>query len=249
MKLPEGGFDFQETDFGKLYPADQIHALNLDQLRDQLEKLPCCTTNKSETQNGDPVNFVLVGREDDVLGALTEQGWDPTHTIGSQSVGKTIQSYLFGGHYRYSPVSRLYYFGRGQDLAMQKVRSTIHQRNHLRLWRSPYTCQGQEVWMGQISRDIGVRFTLSAPALVTHKIDPDVDDARDYLVQDMIASGFLGAMSYVQGVGAAPRESPRGNLTGDPYFTDGLRAVMFISAKPVPTNEIKLINWGAPLPD
>jgi len=87
------------------------------------------------------------------------------------------------------------------------------QSNHLRLWRAPFTFQSKDAWVGQISRDIGVRFTWSSPILVTHKIDPDVDEAREYLVQDMIASGFLQSLGYVQGVGAASRETPRENLT------------------------------------
>jgi hypothetical protein len=248
MTLAGGGFDFHESDFGKMYTPAETRALSLSDLHEKIEKLPCCTTNRSGSKSGDPVNFVLVGSEDDVLGTLTQQGWDATQSIGTESVGKTVSSFLFGGRYRYSPISRLYFFGRGQDLAMQKVRETIHQRNHLRLWRSPYTYQGQEVWIGQISRDVGVRFTWQSPTLVTHKIDPEVDEARDYLVQDMVTSGFLASMGYTHGVAVAPRESPRRNLTGDPYFTDGLRAVMFISSKPVPIDQITLIEWPAPLP-
>ena len=34
-------------------------------------------------------------------------------------------------------MSDLYLFGRPQDLALQKARDNIHQRNHLRLWLSP----------------------------------------------------------------------------------------------------------------
>ena len=32
------------------------------------------------------------------------------------------------------------------------------------------------VWIGQISRDIGVRFTFKTWPPVTHKIDPDFDE-------------------------------------------------------------------------
>jgi hypothetical protein len=248
MKLPSGKFDFEEADFGKTYAPGEVKALDLAQLHQQLEELPCCTSDSSGRKSGDPVNFVLIGHEEAVMGALVGQDWDPTHTIGGESVGRTVKSFLFGGQYRYSPVSRLYYFGRGQDLALQKVRSTIHQRNHLRLWRAPFSFQGKEVWLGQISRDIGVRFTWQSPTLVTHKIDPDVDEAREYLVQDLIASEFLQSLGYVRGVGAASREAPRGNLTGDPYFTDGLRAVMFISNQPVPNDQITIVEWGEPLP-
>lgn len=129
---------------------------------------------------------------------------------------------------------------------MQKARSTIHQRNHLRLWKSPYTYKNTSVWYGQISRDIGVRFTLKTPILVTHKIDPDLDESRDYLVQDMLTSEALAALAYVRGVGSVSENAPRRNLTGDPYFSDGLRAVMFISGNPVPANEISLIDWEMP---
>jgi len=248
LRLPNGGFDFQQADFGKIYPPAQKRALTPATLHALLTKLPCCTSNRIGTRTGDPVNFAMVGAEDDVLGALVQQGWDPTHTIGRQSAARTVSSFLFGGRYRYSPVSTLYYFGRGQDLAMQRVRETVHQRNHLRLWRSPYTYRGREVWLGQISRDIGVRFTWASPILLTHKIDPEVDEAREYLVQDMIASGWLAAIGYVQGVGAASRQHPRHNLTGDPYFTDGLRAVMFISDKPVAADAISAVNWDHPFP-
>jgi len=248
MKLPNGGFDFEHTDFAAHYDPGTVKSLDLKQLHSQLEDLPCCTTNKSGSRKGDPVNFVLIGDEDAVMGSMTEQGWDPTHIIGSESVSKTVRSFLFGGQYRYSPVSPLYYFGRQQDLALQKVRSTIHQRNHLRLWLAPFTFKGKDVWIGQISRDIGVRMTWSSPILMTHKIDPDVDEARGYLVQDMFASGYLEALAFVEGGATTTRDAPGRNLTGDPYFTDGLRAVMFMSTDPVPSDRVSLIEWGSALP-
>src|SRR5262249_31705237 len=249
MKLPNGAFDFEEADFTRTSDPATVKDLDLTQLHKQLEELPCCTSDGSGGRNGDPANFILVGDEDAVMGALTKQGWDPTHAIGGRSVGLTVKSSLFGGQYRYSPVSRLFYFSRSQDLALQKVRSTIHQRNHLRLWRAPFTFQRTDIWVGQISRDIGVRFTWSSPILVTHKIDPDVDEVREYLVQDMFASGILQSLAFVRGAGAAARDAPRENLTGDPYFTDGLRAVMFIANQPVSEDEITLIEWGEPLPE
>ena len=74
-------------------------------------------------------------------------------------------------------------FGRAQDLALQKARDNIHQRNHLRLWLSPMRYHGKQVWVGQISRDIGSRLTIHSPTLTTHKIDPDVDEARTALAR------------------------------------------------------------------
>jgi hypothetical protein len=112
-------------------------------------------------------------------------------------VWRTIGSSLFRSRYRTSPVSPLFYDGRRQDIALQKARGTVDERNHLRLWLTPLTYGGKEVWIGQISRDIGVR--LSSRTFVTHKIDPQVDEASDYLAQDLLLSGSLAALGYVKG--------------------------------------------------
>jgi hypothetical protein len=50
----------------------------------------------------------------------------------------------------------------------------------------------------------------------------------------------------VKGVGRATPSRPRENLTGDPYFTDGLRTVLFIEQGPIPMDEITSIDWEHP---
>jgi LssY-like putative type I secretion system component LssY len=243
FQLPNGAFDYEKARFDS--PQVPIQPLTLKALRDTIEALPCCTTDATGTRNGDPVNFVLIGSDDDILGALTRQGWDPTHALGAATAWSTFHAYISAVRYRYSPISSLYFYGRRQDIAMQKTRATIHQRNHLRLWKAPYSYQGKSVWIGQISRDIGVRFAVNAPFFVTHVIEPDVDEARSYLIQDMLASEYLHAFGWLNGVGRAGEDHPRVNLTGDPYFTDGLRAVMVISSKPASIDEIKLLDWDS----
>ena len=115
--------------------------------------------------------------------------------------------------YPYAPISPLYLYDRPQDLALQKARDNIHQRNHLRLWLSPMRFEGKQVWVGQISRDIGTRLTIHSPYLTTHKIDPDVDEARTALMEDMAYSQSLSKLGLVKGVGAAPKDKPRRNQT------------------------------------
>ena len=80
----------------------------------------------------------------------------------------------------------MYAFGRPQDIAFQKPRGSIHQRNHLRLWLISLRFQGKEVWIGQISRDIGVKFTTTSKFLATHVIGPDVDEASNNFIQDLL---------------------------------------------------------------
>jgi LssY C-terminus len=156
------------------------------------------------------------------------------------------QSYKdgFGGRYRTSPVSPLYLFGRSQDIALQKARASVDERNHLRLWLAPVRYKGMNIFLGQISRDIGIR--LAAKTLVTHKIDPAVDEARTYLTLDLLASERLAAYGYVTGVGAAPFDDPRRNYTGDPYYTDGRRLVLIMADQRTDMLDLERLDWEPP---
>ena len=94
--------------------------------------------------------------------------------------------------------------------------------------------------MGQISRDIGVRFTVKTWNLTTHKIDPDVDESRDYVTDFLIDSLRVSRVAHIAGVEAAGEDSPRHNLTGDPYYTDGNRVVLMLSRQSV---QASYLNW------
>jgi hypothetical protein len=155
--------------------------------------------------------------------------WDESEIITLATCWKTTRAFLLGSHYRYSPVSALYLFGRSQDIALQRARRSINERLHLRLWLTPLRYQGKSVWVGQVSRDLGVRFTHRTWNLTTHRVDPDVDEARDYGIEDLLEAQRVDATGYVDGVGACDSKAPRHNLTGDPYFTDGKRAVIVLS--------------------
>lgn len=244
INVPGLRADHHGVDFKALYSKDEIGSYDEEGLRKALEGLPCCTTNKKGADQGDPLNLVVIGNGEDLFHAFIRSGWDETETIYTSSAWKTSISFLFGGRYRYSPVSGLYVFGRRQDVTLQKTRGTIHERNHLRLWLAPMRFEGKPVWVGQISRDIGVRFTWKT--IVTHKIDPDVDETRDYLIQDLWYSRGLEKFAYVKGVGKAPISAPRANLTGDPYFTDGYRAVLWVSSHPIDFEDVEFVEWEIP---
>jgi len=216
-----------------------------DAFRAALQALPCCATNKDGSRKGDPLNLVVVGGLEDAFPALVRRGWRPTEQTWSGSILRMASSFLSGERYAYAPVSNLYLFGRSQDLALQKARDNIHQRNHLRLWLSPMTYHGRQVWVGQISRDIGSRLTIHSPTLTTHKIDPDVDEARAALMEDMAYSQSLAKLGLVDGVGAATRSAPRKNLTTDPYYTDGRRSVLMFDRRPTSLDEIEILPWLA----
>jgi hypothetical protein len=102
------------------------------------------------------------------------------------------------------------------------------------------------VWIGQISRDIGVKFTLRTGFLTTHVIDPDIDNDRYYLIQNLADAEAITKLGFVKGVGACSPDDPRYNLGGDPYYTDGLRAVVLCTDLPTKFSAVQFFNWEWP---
>ncbi len=236
--------DFQRVDFHQLYRDEEIRELSMAELPAYLEGLPCCVAGGDRKTPGDPLNLVIVGDPKRAVSTLVSRGWDLTETIRSDTTMRTIWSSLFRSKYRTSPVSALYLFGRPQDIALQKARGTVDERNHLRLWLAPVIVDGMYVWVGQVSRDIGVK--LSSKTITTHKIDPVVDEARLYVALDLAGSQSLRSVGYVKGVGESNRDVPRYNYTKDPYYTDGLRVVLFLDEGPFGLDELEHLPWERP---
>lgn len=223
-------------------PAGPAEELDEAALRGWLEQQPRCTSDARGIQEGDPLNLVIVGDRASIQECLSAR-WDQAEALTLATAWKTAKAFLLESQYRYSPVSPLYLGGRLQDLALQRARVSLNQRLHLRLWNTRVRFGGQPVWIGQVSRDIGVRFTFKTWNLTTHQIDPDVDEARDYVLDDLMVAGRVAQLGFIPGVQAAPAAAPRRNLTGDPYFTDGLRALAVLSAtRVVPST----LSWPLP---
>ncbi len=243
IEVPGLKADHHQLDPYTLYAEKDMIDLDDDGLRRALEKLPCCMTNKDGSGESDPLNIVVIGPEEEIWPAFISRGWDESEIIYGASLGRTIASSLFGIRYRYSPMSALYFYGRPQDVGLQKARQTVDERNHLRLWLSPMRYRGMPVYVGQISRDIGVKLTSKSPTWTTHEIDPDVDEARDYLLQDLLGSQKVAKIGFVEGVGSATPDDPRYNLTDSPYWTDGWRAVFVFSAETIALDEVEVFDW------
>jgi hypothetical protein len=228
LAVPGIAADYLRRDFEDIVPQSTVVHCDVRTLVERLARMPAATTNAKALRFGDPVNLVIIGDFARLIGAFAAR-WDESETITLATCWKTTRAFLLGSDYRYSPVSPLHLFGRSQDVALQRTRRSINERLHLRLWLTPLCLQNQPVWVGQVSRDIGVRLTLKTWNLTTHRIDPDVDEARDYVVEDLLQAQHVQAAGYVDGVAPCGRSAPRRNLTGDPYFTDGKRAVILLS--------------------
>ena len=237
--IPVAGFrvDYRKVDFDNLYANHEIISVESPrELKSLIEALPCCTTGADGTRNADPINVVVIGKGLDILYALLRSGWDETAATDSYDPLSQLP-----WEFRYQPVMPLYLFNRVQDAAFRKSRSTLNERNQLRLWLSPYTYNGQPVWVGQISR------IIRPVALEKFTIEPDVDEARDYLLQDLWYAQGLLRYGYIRLSEVATLSDPRQGLYGDDYFTDGMCLVAWVSNKPTSLNEVQFEPWERPI--
>jgi hypothetical protein len=242
IPLPDGIFDYEQLHPENIYP-DGRPDLTPGEFRAALQALPCCASNEDKDAWGDPLNIVVVAGAGDALNSISRAGWSFTHRISAESVRRLIGASIQGESYPVAPVSNLYLFDRKQDFALQRARPNIAQRNHMRFWLAPFTFRKKNVWVGQVSRDIGIKLTPKSPTLTTHVIDPAVDLTREYLLHSLLAEGFVDSFGFVSGGRAATPEEPALNLTGDPYFSDGLRLVVVLSPDPIPYERVGSLMW------
>ncbi len=233
--------DYTTQDFASRYQEDAIAAYTDKDFPKHLAGLPGCTSNKKGNRAGDPLNLVVIGELEDLITIFTSSGWDETAALTMGSGLSMAKAFLTGENDRYSPISSLYYHGHPQDIAFQKTRDNINQRLHFRLWYTPMRYNGKPVWMGAISRDIGVKFTFKTWYMTTHKIDPNLDDSRDYLLADLLEVGKISKYGFVENATLDRPDHKNKNLTNDPYFTDNKRLVIELSTAETP---FTAFPWG-----
>ena len=241
VAVPGPAFDYEQTNFGSLYPPDSIRQVDDDGLKSVLEALPCCTTNEKGTKPGDPLNIAIVGTLHQILDAFAALGWTETEPMSFDAAVRSARSLFLDRPYHYMPVSPQYHEGRAQDFALQRTRRSTDERLHMRLWYTPVRYKGAPLWVGQVNRDIGVRMTFRTWNLTTHNADPRPDGARDDVVAGLLGTDMAEAVGYVAGLDGAADSVPRHNLTGDPYFTDGYVGAVVLADS---NTTMRFFGWG-----
>jgi len=239
--------DYENVDFTALYTEDElVHIDDEEELRKALEALPCCTTGSDGGGGGDPINIILIGDPDDISSAVVRRKWDVTEADTGKfkfDLGRAFSP----ESYRTFPMASLYLFGRRQDVSLQKSRretdAAYRQRNTLRLWLTPLRYRGKTVWAGAVSRDIGSDLRIRKYWFAAQEIDPDIDETRDYLVEDVILSQNVDKLGYVVGVGVSTSEDPRYNLSKLPWWSDGYRAVLLFGKDQRTLGDLEYFDW------
>ena len=188
-------------------------------LRARLKQLPCCATGVDENESGDPLNVILIGDLADIASALVRRGFR-----------------LHGLNFD----SRQQLFDRSPDLVVRKKGQAGVPANWLRLWVAPFSYQGKAVFLAQAGRRQGWRLQeIEEKDLV---LSPRVDEIRNLFIQDMVYSSGLEKVAFVSGVGATAPGKSRSSFDAS-YQTDGLRAVLFLVARPLSLSDLEILDW------
>ena len=187
---------------------------------DLFAKIPRRIADK-QGNPGDMVNFLIIGNEDAMKKVFTTAGWVKVDADGAiASFSK--ESYLT------MPMSQLYLFGRPQDYGWAHAEpiSVVASRNHLRIWKASFTVNGQMLWVGAATHDVGFERDQRNNGL-THKIDPDIDLERDYLEKTLSSTGLVSELTHF--LPKNPMQEAK-TATGGSFHSNGQVLVLKLAA-------------------
>ena len=194
-------------------------------LEEMLTQLPRRVNSKSGTP-GDMVNLLIIGTKSQVADAFKAAGWVQPDPNAEDAIVHAIEDTIKGTAYSQMPMSNLYLFDRPQDFGFVEGMpiQIVAERNHFRLWRAPWLDAGSHtVWAGAGTHDVGIE--KDSAGKLAHRIDPDVDQERDYILETLQDAGKVKKKEYV-----TPQDPVKQALTatGDVYRSDGRILVVYL---------------------
>ena len=159
-------------------------------------KIPRRVTDK-QGHPGDMVNFLILGSEPAMQQVFTTAGWVKVDADVQDAILHGLLESISKESYVTMPMSQLYLFGRPQDYGWAHAEpiSVVKTRNHLRIWKAPFQVNGETLWVGAATHDIGLERDQRNNG-ITHKVDPDIDLERDYVEKTLSSTGLVSEIAY-----------------------------------------------------
>jgi LssY C-terminus len=175
---------------------------------------------------GDMVNFALIGTKEQVDKAFQAAGWVAVDQTPAEAVVHGVISTLSHDAYVEMPMSTLYLFGRPQDLSFARAAplEVAAIRHHLRVWKTTKIVDGEPLWVGSATHDNGFEKDQRTGG-ITHHIDPEIDQERDFLEKSFTAAGMVAGAAYV--LPENPLRSAK-TATGGSFESDGRIVVLVL---------------------
>ena len=179
---------------------------------------------------GDLVNFLIIGSQDSMEKAFTTAGWVKVDANVTDTILHGLIESMSKESYLTMPMSPLYLFGRPQDYGWAHAEpiSVVASRNHLRIWKAPFDVNGQMLWVGAATHDVGFEKDQRNNG-VTHRIDPNVDLERDYVEKTLTSTGLVDEITHI--LPANPMQEAR-TATGGSFHSNGQVLVLKLGESP-----------------
>ena len=178
-------------------PKTQVAEDQVAAAQGVVNQLPYWTYSKRQPQPMDLVNLVFTGSEEEMGRAFAAAGWGGTLANSIRAGVGAVRAIAESNSFADAPMRTLLLDGREPEFRLQKSLDTFEKRDHLRIWRRGETLNGRQVWASAATRDLGTTFGLH-PFGVTHEIQNDVDLERDNVVRDLVFTGCVDSVTYVQ---------------------------------------------------
>jgi hypothetical protein len=218
VEVPGFTADYADIDFKRVYDGQELVNMGETQFRKEVTEFPCCTLDADGQPGEFPVNVVLIGEGIDLLKSLLRGNWSETSKHDAEQV------------------TPAFLFSRKQDAIFQYHGTVNNGYYEIRLWLAPMQIDGNLVWMGALRHVIENAWSVT-------KLDPDIDLARNFMLQNMWYSQALLRFGWARGQKVLPDESFWRGGFENPYFTDGYRGVYWLSAEPVSYLESEQLGW------
>jgi hypothetical protein len=194
-----------------------------------LDSIPRRVSDPNGTP-GDRVNFVLIGSQEQVQGALKAAGWVVVDRSNEDAVLSGLLASLSKQAYVTMPMSELQLFGRAQDFgyAQADPLRVVASRHHFRIWKAPFDLEGKDVWAGAGMHDIGFDRDQRNNG-ITHKIDPNSDSERDYIRDSLVQTGLVLNTDYMTPADPVLKAK---TATGSEYTSDGRTLFVYLAPEP-----------------
>jgi len=233
-QVDNGGADGTYTVRMEVYASDRVALLTVRQANSisgidnsLFKKIPRRITDKDHNL-GDMVNFVILGSEIAMQRVFTNAGWVKVDTDVKDTILHGLINGISKESYLTMPMSQLYLFDRVQDYGWAHAEpiSVVASRHHLRIWKAPFTVNGETLWVGAATHDIGFERDQRNNG-VTHKIDPDIDLERNYLEKTLSGTGLVSEVARF--LPANPMTEAR-TATGGSFHSNGQVLVLKLGA-------------------
>lgn len=210
-----------------------------------------CTT--SDGWASDPINIAILARnQKDFIWGMKKAGWHVADKSSLKNMLHEAYALIFNKPYQTAPFSKLYLFGRKQDIGFQiPVGNSPRVRHHVRFWRVEATftqnehehqnfwrrlfkrflSPQQELWVGAAIYDAYPFAIRWRNGQFTHLVHPDADYERDFLIKSFQHAHVL---KNVIDIKAGDPYSGRGQAIGMTIISDGFVKLCEIKRQIVP---------------